>query len=319
MKKVLALILSLAFVILCGCAEDKSASSKKSESLKETTASVNPNGLFSSGAEDPTETSSEASVVSEEESEVESTEGTVSSEIISSQAVSSEVVSSEKTVSQESTINTQTGIISPSTIPNPAGITSTGKKNNSGTNWEMALVNPWNTLHLNYSVELSTIDARFASGLQFDKRAVKYLNKMCEAAAKDGVSLWIISAFRTYDYQQGLFNAEVNEYYYYHPNASQTEAEIGASTEVARPGTSEHQLGLAVDFNSVEQAFQNTEQFRWLQKNAAKYGFIMRYAADKQNYTGVIYEPWHYRYVGKENAKKIKASGLSLEEYLAQN
>ncbi len=297
MKKLVALVISLVFLFLGGCAGEEITSSSKKESEKETTASYNPNGLFSSKAEKPV--SSLESVSSETNSEEESQVETVSSE--------------------ESTINTETGIIAPSTVANPCGITSTGRKNNSGSDWEMTIVNPWNTLHLNYSVELATIDARFSSGLQFDKRAVEYLNSMCEAAAEDGVSLWIISAFRTYDYQQGLFNAEVNEYYSYHPGTSQKEAEIGASTEVARPGTSEHNLGLAIDFNSVEQSFENTQQFEWLQKHAADYGFIMRYAADKQNYTGVIYEPWHYRYVGKENAKKIKASGLSLEEYLANN
>ncbi len=306
MNKLLALALSLVFLFLCGCSGNGENSSSAANSAKETTASPKPNGLFSSGAEEPV--SSIDSVSSQTEFEEESQMETTSSE---------EITSSEETASEDSTINKETGIISPSTVKNPCGITSTGRKNNSGSNWEMTLVNPWNTLHLNYSVELATIDSRFSSGLQFDKRAVKHLNEMCEAAAEDGVSLWIISAFRTYDYQQGLFNAEVNEYYYYHPNASQKEAEIGASTEVARPGTSEHNLGLAIDFNSVEQSFENTAQFKWLQKHAAEYGFIMRYAADKQDYTGVIYEPWHYRYVGKENAKKIVQSGLCLEEYLA--
>lgn len=297
MKKFSALVLSLVFLFLCGCAGEETASSSKKESEKETTASYNPNGLFSSEAEEPVSSldSVSSETISEEESQVETTS------------------------SEGSTINTETGIIEPSTVENPCGITSKGRKDNSGSDWEMTLVNPWNTLHLDYSVELATIDARFSSGLQFDKRAVKYLNEMCEAAAEDGVSLWVISAFRTYDYQQGLFNAEVNEYYAYHPGASQKEAEIGASAEVARPGTSEHNLGLAIDFNSVEQSFENTEQFKWLQEHAVEYGFIMRYAADKQSYTGVIYEPWHYRFVGKENAKKIKASGLSLEEYLANN
>ena len=88
---------------------------------------------------------------------------------------------------------------------------------------------------------------------------------------------------------------------------------------MARPGTSEHNLGLAVDFNSVEQSFENTKAFKWLKKNCTDYGFILRYSESKLDITGVIYEPWHYRYVGRDNAKKIAASGLTLEEYIQKN
>ena len=105
----------------------------------------------------------------------------------------------------------------------------------------------------------------------------------------------------------------------YNPGCSEEEALKGAATEVARPGTSEHNLGLAVDFNSVEQNFENTEAFNWLNKHCTEYGFILRYSASTQDITGVIYEPWHYRYVGKENAKKIMKSGLTLEEYVKAN
>ena len=95
------------------------------------------------------------------------------------------------------------------------------------------------------------------------------------------------------------------------------EAEKGAATEVARPGTSEHNLGLAVDFNSVEQSFESTEAFRWLKKNCTKYGFILRYSEAKLDVTGVIYEPWHYRYVGEELAKILYNNGdwITMEAY----
>jgi len=302
MKRILIFSLCLLLVSATGCKgrnEDTSSISSVVTEVVETVS--NPNGLFSSSAQEPV-SESESSVVasSEEESTVESTP-----------KIESDI---ESVV--ESTVQSDYGIIEPSSIDNPTGITSKGRKSNSDKDWKMTLVNPWNTLHKDYNVDLTTIDSRFSSGLQFDSRAVKYLNQMCEAAAEDGVSLWVISAFRTFDYQQMLFDNEVNEHRLAKPGASEEQLKTDASTEVARPGTSEHNLGLAVDFNSVEQSFENTAQYKWLQKHAHEYGFIMRYAADKQSITGVIYEPWHYRFVGVENAKSIKDSGLCLEEYL---
>lgn len=209
--------------------------------------------------------------------------------------------------------------VRPSEIDNPTGIVSVDRKDNYGDDWQLSLVNPWNTLHTSYKIETAYVDSRFGEGKLFDARAVDDLNAMCEAASLEGVSLSVISAFRTFDYQQMLYDNEVNEYKYNNPNCSEDEALREAATVVARPGTSEHNLGLAVDFNSVEQSFENTEAYKWLSENCTKYGFIMRYSAIKQDITGVIYEPWHYRYVGKENAKKIAESGLTLEEYLKNN
>ena len=94
------------------------------------------------------------------------------------------------------------------------------------------------------------------------------------------------------------------------------EAKKVAATIVAVPGTSEHHIGLAVDFNSVEESFENTKAFRWLQENAEDYGFVMRYPKDKKSITKIIYEPWHYRYVGVEHAKAMNDLGLCMEEYL---
>ena len=302
MKKLLVLALALIMVLMSfGCSKSDNNSSSSLEEAKDYS---NPLGLTTSSS------SSATSSKKEESEKSNSVKSNSSSKKSSSSSSSSSSVSS--------TTSSDAGIVPPSTIPNPTGLTSQGRKNNNGKNWELTLVNPWNTLHRDYSVNVSLIDSRFASGLYFDSRAVKYLNNMCSAASKDGVSLYVISAYRTFDYQQGLFNQEVNEYFSYHPNASREEAEKGAATEVARPGTSEHNLGLAVDFNSVEQSFENTAQFKWLQKHCTEYGFILRYSPTTQSKTAVIYEPWHYRYVGVENAKKIAKSGLTLEEYLAR-
>ena len=94
------------------------------------------------------------------------------------------------------------------------------------------------------------------------------------------------------------------------------DAEIKAATVVARPKTSEHHTGLAIDFNGVKDDFYKTKEYTWLIKNAADYGFILRYPKNKTDVTNVVYEPWHFRYVGKEHAKKIVESGLCYEEYI---
>lgn len=186
--------------------------------------------------------------------------------------------------------------------------------------WYLSLVNPdvgvsEETIQ---NVDLTAIDTRFtdgkASSKYFDSRAVASLNAMCVAALNDGIRLTCISTYRTYDYQQGLFNNRIQRYI--NQGYSETDAKVAAAKVVAKPGTSEHHMGLAVDFNSVEQSFENTNAFKWLQKNAADYGFIMRYAEDKQGITKIIYEPWHYRYVGVEHAKAINDLGYCLEEYI---
>ena len=100
-------------------------------------------------------------------------------------------------------------------------------------------------------------------------------------------------------------------------------AEELAADEVARPGTSEHQLGLAVDIISnahpeLNEAWAETEEAKWLTENCAQYGFILRYPPDKSDITGIVWEPWHFRYVGEDAAAYIMENGLCLEEYLEQ-
>lgn len=312
MKRLLSVLLLLSLLITAvGCGANKDSVSSAPQ-IAEPTHEL---GLFSSTVSDNENSNEESSVdttVNETESqnEVDNT----SSEVPST--VSSEAASSKTTTKKDKWAN---ATVKPSDIKNPTGLVSVDRKNNSGKDWQLTLVNPWNTLHTSYQVNVAEIDSRFGAGKLFDARAVKYLNAMCEAALNDGVSLSVISAHRTYDYQQMLYNNEVAEYKMYNPGCSEDEALKAAATEVARPGTSEHNLGLAVDFNSVEQNFENTDAFRWLNEHCTEYGFILRYSTTTQDITGVIYEPWHYRYVGKENAKKIRASGLTLEEYVKKN
>lgn len=129
-------------------------------------------------------------------------------------------------------------------------------------------------------------------------------SRMQSAAAKDGVKLYIVSGYRSYETQKRIYNRYVAK-----------DGRALADTYSARPGTSEHQTGLAMDLNSLSSSFGNTKEGKWLEKNSYKYGFIIRYPKGKQSVTGYVYEPWHVRYVGTDKATKIYKSGLCLEEY----
>ena len=182
----------------------------------------------------------------------------------------------------------------------------------------LILVNGDNALpkDYNYTGNLITVPQKYLCGWrnQLDKDVWVYAKAMIEAAWKDGVELYILSPYRSYETQETLFSNEVEKWE--KKGYKGEDAENKASTVVARPGTSEHHTGLAIDFNSVEHSFENTEIFKWLQKNAADYGFIMRYSEEKQPITGVIYESWHWRFVGIKHAKKIVSKGICLEEYI---
>ncbi len=184
--------------------------------------------------------------------------------------------------------------------------------------WEMTLVNKWNPLPDGFAPELADTLREFAllDYSKFDARAVDKLDELCKAAKEDGINLIVRSPYRTNATQTLYFENKVNSVMKSNPSWTREQAEVEAATVIARPWTSEHQLGLAVDFNEVEWWFEDTEQFKWLDAHAHEYGFIMRYPEDKQDKTAVIYEPWHYRYVGVENAKAIKESGLCLEEFV---
>ena len=139
---------------------------------------------------------------------------------------------------------------------------------------------------------------------------------MQAAAADDGVSLWAISAYRTLERQTELYEEKVAEYQALGYDEEQAKEEAGKW--VAVPGTSEHCLGYAMDLCSLEDNFEDSAQFQWLQEHCADYGFILRYPKDKVEITKISYEPWHYRYVGSNHAKIIMSQGICLEEYLEQ-
>lgn len=185
--------------------------------------------------------------------------------------------------------------------------------------WALFLVNADNPLPNNYVPQLAKVVGSF----QMDKRAAKYAIAMLLDAANDGVELTVISAYRSYEKQQDNFNDYM--LYLEERGYSKEEAYKVTLSQIALPGTSEHNAGLALDivspgyytiYGELSDEFEETEQFRWLYENSWKYGFILRYPKDKQNITNIIYEPWHYRFVGRYHAHRIYESGLTLEEYI---
>lgn len=191
--------------------------------------------------------------------------------------------------------------------------------------WAMFLVNNNNSLPDDYDKRIKTKQV-YSNGerdYDFDERAADYLLDMFAAAKKDGINLTVNSAYRTIEYQQFNFDRSVQQ----RVNDGMTYEEAVADTEkeVAIPGKSEHNAGLAADIFSDEyvsfddDGFKNTKAYTWLMENAADYGFILRYPEDKEAETGIIYEPWHYRFVGVYYAHKVKDSGLCLEEYFDEN
>ena len=185
--------------------------------------------------------------------------------------------------------------------------TNTKKAENLNTN--LILVNKYNYLTEDYIPEnLEPIDIAYArSGMQLVSEARSAFEILSEDAKKEGMNIIAMSSYRSYDYQVNLYD-----------NYVATDGKEAADTYSARAGYSEHQTGLAVDvYNKVlpYTSFEETEEFNWMQENAYKYGFILRFPKDKVNITGYQYESWHYRYVGKEAAKYIHNHDLTLEEY----
>lgn len=148
-----------------------------------------------------------------------------------------------------------------------------------------------------------SLPADYAPGV--DSQAQQAFNEMAAGAANDGISLYVVSGYRSYYYQQQLYNN-----YVYYRGVTETDRFS------ARPGHSEHQTGLAFDVNNASSSFENTPEAKWLEEHCVEYGFIIRYPQGKESVTGFKYEPWHVRYLGKENAQAVHDSGLCLEEYL---
>lgn len=181
--------------------------------------------------------------------------------------------------------------------------------------WKLLLVNKNNYLAEDYEVKLKTI----SGNMKVDERVYSDLKKMLDDAKSENLDLLICSSYRSTSKQKKLFNDKINEYK--KKGYSDEDAYREASYWVLIPGTSEHETGLSVDIVSIDYQIldeeqENTKEQKWLLENSYKYGFILRYPTNKKDITGVNYEPWHYRYVGKENAMIMKNLNICLEEYI---
>ena len=171
------------------------------------------------------------------------------------------------------------------------------------------LSNKYLSMPKNYVPEnLETIDSKYTSGTrQLVKEAKEMFESLSQAAKEDGYNIRAMSAYRSYQYQENLYN-----------NYVKRDGKEEADTYSARPGFSEHQTGLVVDVDTIKTvytSFEKTEEFQWMQDHAHEYGFILRYPKGKENITGYTYESWHYRYVGKEIATYIHDHDITFDEY----
>lgn len=195
-----------------------------------------------------------------------------------------------------------------------AQLKSATKITMSETDWELTLVNTFYRVDASYTPDLAYVLDDCEE--QMDSRVAPHFTKMFNAAAQEGLYLSPCSGYRSYERQKENFDE--TKAAYIAEGMSEEEAAVKTATEIMPAGSSEHNLGLCMDLVWVNEQFEESEEFAWLQKHAAEYGFILRYPKGKEKYTKVTYEPWHWRYVGVENAKKIVESGKTLEEYLGK-
>lgn len=190
----------------------------------------------------------------------------------------------------------------------------------SGDPTLLLLVNRWNELPEDYAPELELVAELDGRRYELDRRCSEALWDMLADCAAAGGHPYICSAYRSAEDQQKLYQDKVRRLE--KDGVSREEAPELAAESVALPGTSEHQLGLAVDIIDEEYPFldegqEETATQIWLMENSWRYGFILRYPNGTTEQTGIIYEPWHYRYVGTEYAREIHERGITLEEFVA--
>ena len=187
------------------------------------------------------------------------------------------------------------------------------------TDWNLLLVNKTHRLAENPEMETKQIFSE-----EVDARIYDSLVQMLEDGERDSDRQFLVcSGYRSVDFQQTLFDNKIAEIQAEHPEYTYEEAYIEASTIVAIPGASEHNTGLtvdicAMDFQMLIEEYEETDEAKWLKENCYKYGFILRYPKGKEDITQIIYEPWHFRYVGVEAATEIMTQGITLEEYLGE-
>ena len=212
----------------------------------------------------------------------------------------------------------------PTPSPSPVPTVTTGpslSEKYMKTDWRLVFVNRTTPV----SDEIDPSLTEFGEGKKYtlDSRIAPLAEKMLADCRAAGLDPRVVSAYRSEEYQRTLYDNKVRSIMS-EKHVSREEAEAVAETEVAFPGTSEHQLGLALDIVQadmvvLERKQQDTEVQKWLMANSWKYGFVLRYPDNKIDITGIIYEPWHYRFVGMVAAEEMYKEGICLEEYLIKH
>lgn len=205
-------------------------------------------------------------------------------------------------------IGEHTGYVDTDTVGSMEGLTF------DSSDWRLTLINKQHPIPDDYDFKLGT----FTSGMRCDERVIEDLLLMMQAAKVDGLNLVVRSPYRTSDHQEDNFNDRIKSYM--RQGLSYLEAYKATSRVITVPGCSEHEVGLALDITSdnyipLLQGFADTEEGKWLEEHGHEYGFILRYPAGKEYITGIEYEPWHFRYVGREAAAVMKAENICLEEF----
>lgn len=189
-------------------------------------------------------------------------------------------------------------------------LTDNSREATTDYGWELILVNDDNFMPEDYKINLLTL----SNGQQVDERIYPSLQKMFDDMRKEGHRPLVVSGYRSEDEQKAILKEKVRDFEA--DGYPKLAAEIQALKWVAKPGTSEHQLGLAVDINPDYTVTKGWGFYAWLEENSYKYGFIKRYPADKTDITGISNENWHFRYVGEEAARVMYRENLCLEEYI---
>ena len=186
--------------------------------------------------------------------------------------------------------------------------------------WRLVLVNKQHPIPDDYELKLGSIKTSRGS-MKCDRRIIADLEKMIEDARKDGINLVICSPYRPSTRQKYLFNKKVKVYV--KSGNSYMDSYYLSAQAVNIPGSSEHEIGLALDivsdrYSGLNEGFADTDAGKWLAKHCMEYGFVLRYPKGKESITGIEYEPWHFRYVGKEAAEYMSSENICLEEFKEQ-
>ena len=309
--KLLALLLAMllgCLIILgyCVLQDDREPSEGTQPSQTEPAqSSEEPTGELSSqppeSSEEPTQTPTEGTSEPTQATEPPATEPPVT----------------EPSATEPTVAPTATPTPKPTTAPTTAPSEAPSEAPEIPQEILLVLVNPTHLVPEDWTVDL----VQLRNGQAIDRRAYPSLQKMMDDCRAAGLDPVICSSYRTWQTQETLYENRVKRWKNEHPGCTEQEARDGAAFWVARPGTSEHQLGFAVDIVSysnwnLDSSQEKTATQQWLMQNSWRYGWILRYPTNKSDITKIGYEPWHYRYVGVEAAKEIYESGLCLEEYL---